>query len=108
MRQRTELVVSTFQPILLPNAGRAGSAWLEEQLAARGIEPQAGRAVERFEAGLVVYEDGEVEADLVIGVPHHRPSTAVTESALADDGGWVRSIRARSRPPIPACSPSAT
>ena len=89
MRERTELVVSTFQPILLPNAGRAGSAWLEEQLAARGIEAQAGRGVERFEAGLVVYEDGELEADLVIGVPHHRPSTAVTESALADDGGWV-------------------
>ena len=89
LRERTEPVVSTFQPILLPNAGRAGSAWLEEQLAARGIEAQAGRGVERFEAGRVVYEDGELEADLVIGVPPHRAPAVVAQSALAGDGGWV-------------------
>ena len=89
LRERTELVVSTFQPILLPNAGRAGSAWLGEQLAARGIEAQAGRAVERFEAGLVVYADGQLEADLVIGVPPHRAPAVVAESALAGGGGWV-------------------
>jgi sulfide:quinone oxidoreductase len=89
LRERTELVVSTFQPILLPNAGRTGSAWLEQQLAARDIEAQAGRSVERFEAGLVVYEDAELEADLVIGVPPHRPPPVVAESPLASDGGWV-------------------
>jgi sulfide:quinone oxidoreductase len=89
LRERTQLVVSTCQPILLPNAGRAGSAWLAEQLSARGIEAQAGRAVERFDAGLVVYDDGELEADLVIGVPPHRAPTVVAESALAGPGGWV-------------------
>ena len=89
LRERTELVVSTFQPILLPNAGRAGSAWLGEQLAARAIEARAGRAVERFDAGLIVYEDGELEADLVIGVPPHRAPPVVAQSALAGDGGWV-------------------
>ena len=89
LRERTELVVSTFQPILLPNAGRPGSAWLEEQLAARGIEARAGRGVERFEAGRIVYEDGELEAELVIGVPPHRAPAVVAESALAGDGGWV-------------------
>jgi sulfide:quinone oxidoreductase len=89
LRERTELVVSTFQPILLPNAGRPGSAWLEEQLAARGIEARAGRGVGRFEAGGVVYEDGELEAELVIGVPPHRAPAVVAESALAGDGGWV-------------------
>jgi sulfide:quinone oxidoreductase len=89
LRERTQLLVSTFQPILLPNAGRAGSAWLGERLAARGIEAQAGRAVDRFEEGLVVYGDGELEADLVIGVPPHRAPAVVAESALAGDGGWV-------------------
>jgi sulfide:quinone oxidoreductase len=89
LRERTELLVSTFQPILLPNAGRSGSAWLEEQLAARGIEAQAGRAVARFDAGLVIYEDAQLEADLVIGVPPHRAPAVVAESALAGDGGWV-------------------
>jgi sulfide:quinone oxidoreductase len=89
LRERTELVVSTFQPMLLPNAGRAGSAWLGEQLAARGIEARAGRGVARFDAGLVVYEDGELEAGLVIAVPPHRAPAVVAQSALAGDGGWV-------------------
>lgn len=89
VRERTEVVVSTFQPILLPNAGKEGSAWLAEQLAERGIEARAGRKVERFEQGRVVYADGELEADLVIGVPPHRPPAVVAESGLAGEGGWV-------------------
>ena len=81
------------------NAGRAGSAWLEEQLAARGIEAQAGRGVERFEAGLVVYEDGELEADLVIGVPHHRPRPRSPRAPWPTTRlGVGRSGHARDRP----------
>ena len=89
LRERTELTVSTFQPILLPNAGREGSAWLGEQLAARGIDARTGRKVERFEPGRVVYADGELEADLVFGVPPHRVPAVVGDSGLADDGHWI-------------------
>ena len=89
LRERTELVVSTFQPMLLPNAGREGSAWLGEQLEARGIQAHVGRKVERFEERGVVYADGELEADLVIGVPPHRPPAVVAGSGLAGEGGWV-------------------
>jgi sulfide:quinone oxidoreductase len=94
LRERTEVVASTFQPILLPNAGREGSAWLAEQLAARGIEAQAGRKVERFEEGRVVYEDGELAADLVIGVPPHRPPAVVAAAGLVGKSGWVAVDRA--------------
>jgi sulfide:quinone oxidoreductase len=90
LRERTELTVSTFQPILLPNAGSEGSAWLGEQLAARGIDARTGRKVERFEPGRVVYADGELEADLVFGVPPHRVPPVVADSALTDDGHWIR------------------
>jgi sulfide:quinone oxidoreductase len=89
LRDATELVVSTFQPILIPNAGREGSAWLAEQLAARGIEARVGGQVARFEDGLVVYADGELEADLVFGVPPHRAPPAVAESGLVGDSGWM-------------------
>jgi sulfide:quinone oxidoreductase len=89
LRERTELVVSTFQPILLPNAGRDGSAWLGEQLAARGIEAHVGREVERLEERRVVYADGELEADLVIGVPPHRAPDVVGDAGLASRGGWI-------------------
>lgn len=89
LRERTALAVSTFQPMLLPNAGREGSAWLGERLAARGIEAHAGRGVERVEEGRVVYADGELEADLVFGVPPHRPPEVVAEAGLASEGGWI-------------------
>jgi sulfide:quinone oxidoreductase len=90
LRERTELTVSTFQPILLPNAGEEGSSWLGEQLASRGIGFQTKRKVEKVEAGRVVFADGEpLPADLIIGVPPHRPPAAVKESGLTGDGAWV-------------------
>jgi sulfide:quinone oxidoreductase len=89
LRERTELAISTFQPMLLPNAGREGSAWLGERLAARGIEAQAGRKVERVEERGVVYADGELEVDLVFGVPPHRAPEVVAEADLASGGGWI-------------------
>ena len=88
-RDHTEVAVSTFQPILLPNAGKEGSAWLGAQLAARAIDARAVRKVERFEQGRVVYEDGELEAELVIGVPPHRPPAVVADAGLVGEGGWV-------------------
>lgn len=89
LRNETEVAVSTFQPILLPNAGKDGSAWLAEQLAARRIDARAGRKVERFEERRVLYEDGELEAELVIGIPPHRPPGVVADAGLVGEGGWV-------------------
>ena len=90
LRQRVELSVVTLQPMLLPNAGEAGSAWLAGQLEARGIGFQAGRKVERFEAGRAVFADGELEAELLIAVPPHGAPVVVEESGLLGDGPWVR------------------
>jgi sulfide:quinone oxidoreductase len=90
IRDRTEIVVSTLQPILLPNAGKAGSAWLGAQLESRGIGFHTARKVEKVEAGRVVFAGGEVlEADVLIGVPPHRPPAVVKESGLAGPGDWI-------------------
>jgi sulfide:quinone oxidoreductase len=89
LRERTSLTVTTLQPMLLPNAGREGSAWLAEQLTARGIDFRAGQKVQRVARGRVVYESGELDADLLIGVPPHRPPAVVKESGLTGDGEWV-------------------
>jgi sulfide:quinone oxidoreductase len=89
LRERTELAISTFQPMLLPNAGREGSAWLGERLAARGIEAHAGRKVERVEERRVVHADGELEVDLVFGVPPLRAPEVVAQAGLASEGGWI-------------------
>jgi sulfide:quinone oxidoreductase len=90
LRNRSEISVSTFQPILLPNAGKEGSAWLAEQLSSRGIGFHTGRKVELVEAGRVVFADGEpVQADVLVGVPPHRPPAVVKESGLTGDGAWI-------------------
>jgi sulfide:quinone oxidoreductase len=89
VRDRTELVVVTLQPMLLPNAGREGSAWLGEQLAARGIAFQVGRKVRRVEAGSAIFDDGELSFDLLIGVPPHRVPAVVKASDLTGDGEWI-------------------
>lgn len=90
LRERTDIAVFTFQPILLPNAGKEGSAWLAEQLSSRGIGFHTGRKVQRVEAGGVVFADGEtVGADVLIGVPPHRPPAVVSGSGLTGEGDWI-------------------
>jgi sulfide:quinone oxidoreductase len=84
LRERTELVVSTVQPMLLPNAGKEGSAWIAEQLSARGISFQVDGKVDRVEPGRVVFAGAELEFDLLIAVPPHRPPTVVKEWIAVD------------------------
>ncbi len=89
IRERSSLVVSTVQPLLMPNAGKDGSAWLGEQLAARDIAFQVGCKIERVEAGRVVFADGELEFDLLIAVPPHRVPAVVKASGLTGEGEWI-------------------
>jgi sulfide:quinone oxidoreductase len=89
LRERSGIVVSTLKPILLPNAGPEGSAWLADQLTARGIRYHTSRTVQRVEAGRVLFEDGDLGFDLLVGVPPHRPPSVIAGSELSGPGGWV-------------------
>jgi sulfide:quinone oxidoreductase len=89
LRERTSIAVATLQPMLLPNAGREGSSWLGEQLTERGIAFQVGRKVRRVEEGRFVFEEGELEADVLIGVPPHRVPAVVGTSGLTGQGEWI-------------------
>jgi sulfide:quinone oxidoreductase len=90
VRSATSLHVLTLQPILLPNAGAEGSAWLAEQLASRDITFQVGAKVQSVEPGRFVLADSAVEGDLLIGVPPHRPPAVVVESGLTGDAVWIK------------------
>lgn len=89
LRERIELVVTTVQPLLMPNAGVEGSEWLGQQLEARDIEHHTGRKVERVEQDRVIYADGELAFDLLIGVPPHRPPAVIAQSGLTGEGVWI-------------------
>ena len=90
LRERTDLAVTTLQPMLMPNAGRAGSDWMAEQLAARGITSRLGAKVEYVESGRAVFADGSDQPfDLLIAVPPHRAPDVVPRSGLAAEHGWI-------------------
>ncbi|HEU0246487.1 MAG TPA: FAD/NAD(P)-binding oxidoreductase [Gaiellaceae bacterium] len=89
LRDRCELVVSTVQPLLMPNAGREGSAWMSEQLTLRGIGHRTGSKVERIDPGRIVFAEGELEFDLLIAVPPHRVPAVVRASGLTGEGEWI-------------------
>jgi len=89
LRDRSELVAATVQPLLMPNAGREGSAWMAEQLTQRKIGHQVGVKIERIEPGRVVLAEGEIEFDLLISVPPHRAPVVVKASGLTAEGEWI-------------------
>jgi sulfide:quinone oxidoreductase len=89
VRERTKLTVTTLQPMLLPNAGKAGSGWLAGELQARDIGFRVGSKVERIESGRIVFADGDLEADLIIAVPPHRVPPVVKQSGLTGEGEWI-------------------
>lgn len=90
VRDQTKVTVVTMQPMLLPNAGKAGSDWLAAQLKERGIEFQVGRKVERFEPGRMIFSNGDLEADLMVAVPPHRAPAVVKESGLTGNGEFIQ------------------
>jgi sulfide:quinone oxidoreductase len=90
LRDRTDLSVTTLQPMLMPNAGQAGSDWMAEQLAARDITYWVGAKVETVDAGRLNFANGsEQRFDLLIAVPPHRVPDVVSDSGLAASHGWI-------------------
>jgi len=89
LRDRIGITVTMVKPLLMPNAGVEGSTWLAAQLDERDIEHHTERTVERVEAGRVVFSDGEMKFDLLIGVPPHRPPAVIADSGLAGKTPWI-------------------
>jgi len=89
LRDETDLAVVTLQPMLMPNAGRAGSDWMAGELAERGVSTRVGSKAESIEPGWVVFPEGEERFDLLIAVPPHRPPLVVEESGLVAEHGWI-------------------
>jgi sulfide:quinone oxidoreductase len=93
LRERTHLSVVTHQPMLLPNAGAEGSAWIGERLDERGIAWQVDRKADRVERGWVAFEDGDLPFDLLLAVPPHRPPAVLGDAGLLGESGWIEPDR---------------
>lgn len=89
-RGDVQIHVYTPQPMSLPVVGPQNCAQVEGLLAAKGIAFTPNRKVARLDGSTLVFEDGaRVEADVLIGVPPHRPPAVVRESGLQMRGEWV-------------------
>lgn len=89
IRDRVELCVFTPQPMSLPVLGPAGCAQVEGYLASKQIEFLPNRKTVRIEGTTAIGEGSSVEADLLIGVPPHRPPAFIGQSGLALRGAWI-------------------
>ncbi len=89
LKDRVSLTFTTMQPQLLPNAGPPGHARMAEELERKGIAWHVKKNVKQVEQGRLMFDDGTLEFDLLIGVPPHRVPKVVTESGLGGEGGWI-------------------
>lgn len=89
VRRAIQIAAVTPQPMSLPVVGAAGCAQVEGRLAASGIMFTPGRKIDRLEASTAISEKGNIEADLFIAVPPHRPPAAIKNSGLQMTGEWL-------------------
>ncbi len=89
VRDAIEIRTFTVQPMSLPVLGRKHCDELERRLAAKGIGFEAKKKLARLEGSRVVFEDGSLEADVLVIVPPHRPPAGVKASGLTGAGEWV-------------------
>jgi sulfide:quinone oxidoreductase len=109
LRDRTDLSVTTLQPMLMPNAGHAGSDWMAEQLAARDITYRVGAKIETVDAGRLNFANGsEQPFDLLIAVLRIASPTSSPRAASPGQTAGSRSIPEHSQPRMCGFTRSAT
>lgn len=90
VRGDVALAAVTPQPMSLPVVGPANCAQVEGLLAAKGIAFTPSRKTVRIDGTALVFDDGaRLDADLLIGVPPHRPPAVVRDSGLPLRGEWL-------------------
>ena len=89
IRDNVELATATLQPILMPNAGGAGSKYVAELLDERGIEHSTERKLTSVGAGVAHFEDGDEPFDVLLAVPPHRVPEIVGNAGLTGASGWI-------------------
>lgn len=77
------------QPMSLPVLGQVGCSTVESRLAQYGINFRPNHRATAVEPGEVVFANGRLPYDLLLGVPPHRCPAIVVQSGLTDGSAWV-------------------
>lgn len=91
IRDRVEITLYTPEKQPMPVAGPAVGEALAGMLDERGIRYQPGRTVSSIDGArrAIVFAEGDAAYDLLVGVPPHRAASAVRDSGLVDETGYV-------------------
>lgn len=77
------------QPMSLPILGQASCDTIESRLEGHGIKFYPNHKATSIEAGKVIFENKQIEFDLLLGVPPHKAPAVVRDSGLIGQSGWV-------------------
>ena len=89
-KKKAEVELFTPEPHPLPAAGTVIGKQVERLLSSRGIKYSPKTKPARIEKSKVVLENGsELDYDLFIAIPPHRPPKVVVQAGLAESSGWI-------------------
>ena len=89
-KKKGEVELLTPEPHPLPAAGTVIGKQVERLLSSRGIKYSPKTKPTRIEKNKVVLENGsELDYDLFIAIPPHRPPKVVVQAGLAEPNGWI-------------------
>jgi len=92
VRDRVDVDIYTPEALPMPTAGPAIGDALVQLLQARGIGFHPGHSVRGIDrdTNMVTFGDGAgAHADVVLGIPAHRPPAVITASGLAGGAGYI-------------------
>jgi sulfide:quinone oxidoreductase len=91
IRQNVEVAIYTPEPRPLASAGEEMGQAVLGMLKERNIEYHPKQKVQRIDDNTrkIVFEEGEVSFDLLVGIPVHAAPRVVREAGLTDETGWV-------------------
>lgn len=86
---KANVIVFSPQPKSLPILNAESCDAFEYTLEDHAIMFYPNHKASSIEAGKVIFDDKQIEFDLLIGVPPHRAPQVVRESGLIGQSGWV-------------------
>ena len=90
-RQRVEIAIYTPEARPLAAAGTEMGQAVLGMFKERNIEYQSQQKVQRIDKNTrkIIFEEGEVSFDLLVGIPVHAAPRVAREAGLTDETGWV-------------------
>lgn len=86
---KASLEVFSPQPKSLPILGEESCDSFESRLEDHAIKFHPNQKAKAIEAGKVIFENKQIEYDLLLGVPPHKAPAVLKDSGLVGGSGWI-------------------